>query len=79
MTINRQIIEGAKKRYNKYIKNHFREEVKNINYIKYDFDGNKYGIKVISYNYYQVLKNGLPVAFCDTYEEAQHYIDRHSM
>lgn len=34
-----------------------------------------YRIKVISYNHYEVLKNGAFFQSCDTYEEAQHLID----
>ena len=46
-----------------------------MSYIKFDENGNKYGIKTVSYNRYNVLKNGQLEEVCDTYEEAQHYID----
>ena len=46
-----------------------------MSYIKFDENGNKYGIKTVSYNKHEVLKNGQLVEVCDTYEEAQDLID----
>lgn len=43
-------------------------------YVHY-INGNKYSIKVITYNHYAVCKNGLPEWHFDTFEEAQDYID----
>lgn len=43
-------------------------------YIHY-INGNKYGIKIISYNHYEVLKNGHHEESFDTFEDAQDFID----
>ena len=43
-------------------------------YIHY-INGNKYGVNYITYNHYEVLKNGLLEESFDTFEEAQHFID----
>ena len=45
-----------------------------MSYIHY-INNEKYAIETITYNYYRVLKNGQLVEVCDTYEEAQDYID----
>lgn len=46
-----------------------------MSYIHFSSDGTKYGIKTISHNHHQVMKNGLLFQSCDTYEEAQDLID----
>ena len=45
-----------------------------MHYVHY-INNDKYYIKIISYNHYEVYKNGFSVEVCDTYEEAQDYID----
>lgn len=49
-----------------------------MHYIHY-INNDKYHIKIISYNHYEVYKNGFSVEVCDTYEEAQDYIDNISI
>ena len=46
-----------------------------MSYIRYDENGVKYSIKTITYNHHEILKNGHSFEVCETYEEAQHFID----
>ena len=52
----------------------FEGRCSSVGYIKYN-DTDKYHIEVITYNHYVVMCNDEPVMHCDTYEQAQHYID----
>lgn len=56
------------------MKKYIRKGRDTMAYIHY-INGNQYGVKVISYNHYEVLKNGHLEESFDTFEDAQHFID----